>query len=51
MYGFYCIAFMKHMFTGKTSVDYTSLISPNGYERNEKIQYDYYRYKYITSQV
>ena len=46
MYGFYCIAFIEYMLAGKTLLDYTSLISPNDYKKNDKIIYKYFKDKY-----
>ena len=46
MYGFYCIAFIECMLAGKTLLDYTSLISPNDYKKNDKIIYKYFKDKY-----
>ena len=37
--GFYCIAFIEYMLTGKTLLDYTSLLSPNDFKKNGKIIY------------
>ena len=39
MCGCHCIAFIEYMFSGKTLLDYTNLISPNNYKRNDKIMY------------
>ena len=46
MCGFYCIAFIEYMLAGKTLLDYTNLFSPNGYNRNDKIIYKYFKIKY-----
>ena len=35
MCGFYCIAFIEYMVAGKTLLDYTNLISPNDYKKND----------------
>ena len=43
---FYYIAFNEYMITGKTLLDYTNLFSPNGYKKNEKIIYKYFKDKY-----
>ena len=39
MCGFYCIAFIEYMLSGKTFLDYTNLSSPNDYRKNDKILY------------
>ena len=49
MYGFYCIAFTEYMLAGKTLLDYTNLLSPNDYKKNEKIIYKYFKAKYVKS--
>ena len=41
MCGFYFIAFIEYMLTGKNLLDYTNLFSPNDYKKNEKIIYKY----------
>ena len=46
MCGFYCIAFIEHMLSGKTLLNYTSLFSPNDYKINDKIIYKYFKDKY-----
>ena len=46
MSGFYCTAFIEYMLAGKTLLDYTNLFSPNGYKKNEKIIYKYFKDKY-----
>ena len=43
---FYCIAFVEYMLTGKPLVYYTSSFSPNGYKKNDKIIYKYFKYEY-----
>ena len=41
MYGYFCIKFIYFMLKGKCLLDYTNLISPNKYEKNDKIiKYD-----------
>ena len=42
-YGFYCIAIIEHMIAEKTLSDYTNLFSPNGYKKNDKIKYKYFK--------
>ena len=51
MCGFYCIAFIEYMLAEKTLLHYTNLFSPNGYEKNSKIIYKYFKEKYVKSQV
>ena len=34
------------MLAGKTLLDYTNLFSLNDYEKNDKIIYKYFKYKY-----
>ena len=51
MSGFYCIAFIEYMLSGKTLSDYTNLFSPNDYKKNDKIIYKYFKDKYIKSRV
>ena len=43
---FYCIAFIEHMIAGKTLLDYTNLLSPNDYQKNDKIIYKYFKDQY-----
>ena len=43
---FYCIAFIKYMLAGKSLLGYTNLFTPNDYEKNEKIIYNYFKDKY-----
>ena len=45
MCGFYFIAFIEYMLTGKNLLDYTNLFSPNDYKKNEKIIYKYFKDK------
>ena len=51
MCGFYCIAFIEFMLAGKTLLDYTNLFSLNGYKKNDKIIYKYFKDKYVESRV
>ena len=44
---FYCITFIEYMLAGKTLSDYTNLLSLNGYKKNNKIIYKYFKDKYI----
>ena len=46
MYGFYCISFVEYMIVGKTLLDYTNVVFPNGYQNNDKIIYKYFKDKY-----
>ena len=46
MCGKYCIAFTEYMLSGKTLLDYTNLICPNDYKKNNKIIYKYFKDKY-----
>ena len=45
MCGFYGIAFIEYMVTGKTLLDYTNLFPPNNYKKNDKIIYKYFQDK------
>ena len=51
MFRFCCISFIEHMIAGKTLLDYTNLFSPNGYKKNDKIIYNYFKDKYVKSRV
>ena len=44
--GFYCIGFIEYMLAGKTLSNYTNLISPNDYKKNDKILYKCFKDKY-----
>ena len=46
MCGFYCIAFIKYMLVGKSLLDYTDMVSPNDYKKNDKIIYKYFKDNY-----
>ena len=46
MCGFYGIAFIEYMLAGKTLLDYINFFSPNGYKKNDKIIYKYFKDKY-----
>ena len=37
MRGYYCIEFINYMLKGKTLLDYTNLISPNYFKKNDQI--------------
>ena len=41
--GFYCIAFTECMTARKTLLDYTNVFSPNDYQKNDKIIYNYFK--------
>ena len=45
MCGFYCVAFIDYIIAGKSSLDYTNLVPPNDYQKNEKIIHEYCKYK------
>ena len=45
MCGFYCIAFIEYLLAVKTLLDYTNLFSPDDYEKNGKIIYNYFKDK------
>ena len=46
MCGFYFIAFVEYMLSGKTLLDYTNSFSPNDYKKNDKIICKYFKDKY-----
>ena len=43
MCGYFCIGFIYFMLKGKSLLDYTSLFSPNDYERNDKVILKYFQ--------
>ena len=47
MCGFYDIAFIEYVLSGKTLLDYTNLFPPNGYIY-DKIVYKYFKDKYVN---
>ena len=50
MGGFYVIAWIEYMLTGKTLLDHTSLFSPNDYKKNDElITNDEFKDKYGKS--
>ena len=51
MCGSYCMAFIKYMFAGKNLLDYTNLFSSNDYIKNDELIYNYFKNKYIKSQI
>ena len=51
MCGFYCIAFIEYVLTGKTLLDYTNLFPLNDYKNNDKIIHKYFKDKYVKSRI
>ena len=49
--GFYCITFIEYILAGKALLDYTNLFSLNGYKKNDKIIYKYFKGKNGKSQI
>ena len=47
--GFYCVAFVESMLSGKNLLDHSNLFSPNDYRKNNKIIYKYFKDKYVKS--
>ena len=43
MCGYFCIIFIDFMLKGKSLVDYTKLVSPDNYEKNDKIILKYFQ--------
>ena len=43
MCGYFCIQFIDFMLIGKILLDYTNSISPNEYEKNDKIILKYFQ--------
>ena len=43
MRGCFCIGFIDFMLKGKSLLDNTSLISPNDYEKNDRIILKYFQ--------
>ena len=41
--GYFCIGFIDFMLKGKSLLNYTNLISPNDYEKNDKIILKYFQ--------
>ena len=41
--GYFCIGFIDFMFTGRSSIDFTSLFSPYEFKKNDKIFFDYFK--------
>ena len=42
MCGYFCVGFIDFMLKSKSLLDYTSLVSPNEYEKNDKIIIKYF---------
>ena len=40
---YFCIGFMNFMLAGKTLIDYTSLFSPYGFEKNDNLILSYFK--------
>ena len=43
MCGYFCIGFINFMLKGKSLLDYINLLSPNDYEKNDKIILKYFQ--------
>ena len=43
MCGYFCTGFIDFMFKGKTLIEYTSLFSPNNFEKNDDIIFCYFK--------
>ena len=43
MCGYFCIEFINYMLEGKTLLDYTNLLSPNDFKKNDQIIKEYLR--------
>ena len=41
--GYFYIGFIGFMLKGKSLLDYTNLLSPNGYDKNDKIIQKYFQ--------
>ena len=46
MCGFYFVAFIEYMLSGKSLLDYSNLFSQNNYKKNDKITCKYFKNKY-----
>ena len=42
MCGYFCVRFIDFILKGKSLLDYTNLLSPNEYEKNDKIVVKYF---------
>ena len=47
MCGYFCIGFIDFMLKGKSFLDFTNLLSPNDYEKNDQVILKSYIYIYI----
>ena len=43
MCGYFCIAFIDFMLAGKTLTDYTNLLSPYDFNKNDSIIFSYFK--------
>ena len=43
MCGYFCLGFIDFMFAGKSLIDFTSLLSPYDFKKNDKIILDYFK--------
>ena len=43
MCGYFCIRFVDFMLKGKSLLEYTTLLSPNEYKKNDKIILKYFQ--------
>ena len=43
MYGHFCIGFIDFMLAGKKLTDFTSLFSPDDFEKNDDIIFSYFK--------
>ena len=43
MYGYFCIGFIDFMLAGKKLTDYTYLLSPHDFKKNDNIILPYYK--------
>ena len=44
MCGYYCIAFIDHMFDGRTLQSFNKMFSPTDFSLNDKITYDMFSF-------
>ena len=42
--GYFCIGFIDFMLEGKTLIDYTNLLSPYDFDKNDQIILSYFKY-------
>ena len=42
MCGYFCVGFINYMFMGKSLTDYTNLLSPNNFKKNDNIILNYF---------